>query len=92
MVTRWLLPSESFSLFLTSCLFGEESITPDFLLASFREYIAAEDREVLDTHLSDAFDANDKDALEFHSTFKCFRVHNKDNILTIIMEVTHQVC
>ncbi|KAJ7348201.1 hypothetical protein OS493_039557 [Desmophyllum pertusum] len=41
-------------LFLASCLFGEESITPDFLLASFREYIAAEDREILDTFLSDA--------------------------------------
>ena len=45
-------------LFLASCLFGEESITPNFLLASFRQYIAAEDREVLDTCLSDAFDAN----------------------------------
>lgn len=47
-------------LFLASCLFGEESITPDLLLASFREYIAAEDREVLDKCLSDAFDPEDK--------------------------------
>ena len=77
-------------LVLASCLFGKESITPDFLLASFRQYIAAEDREVLDTYLSDAFDANDKDALEFLSTFKCFRVPNKDNIRTIIMELAHQ--
>ncbi|XP_068719442.1 uncharacterized protein [Montipora capricornis] len=77
-------------LFFASCLFGEESITPDFLLALFRQYIAAEDREVLDTCLSDAFDANDKDAIEFLSTFKCFRVPNKDNIRTIIMELAHQ--
>lgn len=77
-------------LFFASCLFGEESITPDFLLASFRQYIAAEDREVLDTCLSDAFDANDKDAIEFLSTFKCFRVPNKDNIRRIIMELAHQ--
>ena len=57
-------------LFLASCLFGEESITPDFLQTSFREYIAAEDGDILDTCLSDSFDPNDKEALEFLSTYK----------------------
>ena len=77
-------------LFLASCLFGEESITPDLLLASFREYIAAEDREVLDKCLSDAFDPEDKETIEFLSALKCFRLPNKDNIKTIIMELAHQ--
>ena len=77
-------------LYLASCLFGEESISPDFLLASFREYIAAEDREVLDACLSDAFDPDDKETPEFLSTFKCFRMPSKDNIQKIILELTHQ--
>ena len=38
------------------CLFGEKSITQEFLLKSFREYIAAKDREVLDMSLRDDFD------------------------------------
>ena len=33
--------------FIITCLFGEESITTESLLASFRKYIASEDREVL---------------------------------------------
>ena len=77
-------------LFLASCLFEEESITPDFLLTSFREYIAAEDRDVLDACLSDAFDPNDKDTLDFLSSYKCFRVPRKDNIQKITMELAHQ--
>ncbi len=32
--------------FMITCLFGEESITTESLLASFRKYIASEDREV----------------------------------------------
>ena len=67
-------------LFMASCLFGEENISPDFLLTSFSEYIAADDREVLDACLSDAFDPDDKDTLEFLSTFMCFRMPRKDNI------------
>lgn len=52
-------------LFLASCLFGEKSISPDFLLSSFREYNAAEDMEVLDACLSDAFDPDSKKHLNF---------------------------
>jgi hypothetical protein len=77
-------------LFIASCLFGEESITPEFLLESFREYIASEDKEILDSCMSDAFDPNDDDTMEFLSSFKCFKVHTKENIKAIITELAHQ--
>ena len=32
--------------FIITCLFGKESISRESLLASFRKYIASEDREV----------------------------------------------
>ena len=66
------------SVFVASCLFGEESVTSEFLLKSFREYIVAEDREVLHTFLSDDFDPQDDndndndDLLDFLYTFHCF--------------------
>ena len=78
------------------CLFGEKSITPVFLLNSFWEYFAAEDREVLDMCLRDDFDPqdhdgdDDDDVLEFLSTFKCFRKPDKDDIRSIISELAHQ--
>ena len=77
-------------------LFGEKSITLEFLLKSFREYIVAKDREVLDMSLRDDFDPqdhdgnNDDDVPEFLFTCKCFRKPNKDNIRSIISELAHQ--
>ena len=65
-------PLQLSHLFVASCLFGKESITPEFLLKSFRKYTAAEDREVLDMCLRDDFhlqddDGNDNDAgVSFH--------------------------
>ena len=89
-------PLQLSHLFVASYLFGEESITPEFLLKSFREYIAAEDREVLDLclrhdfHLQDDDGNDNDDVLEVLSTFKCFRIPNKDNIRSIISELAHQ--
>ena len=77
-------------LFIASCLFGEDSITSEFLLKSFRGYIAVEDRQVLDMCLGEEFDPNDEDVLEFLGTFKCFRAPTKDSIHAILNELAHQ--
>ena len=39
-------PLKLSQLFVVTCLFGEEDITIEFLLESFRKYIASDDREV----------------------------------------------
>ena len=79
------------------CLFGEKSITLEFLLKSFRECITAEDREVLNMCLRDNYDPqdhdgndDDDDVPEFLFTCKCFRKPDKDNIRSIISELAHQ--
>ena len=78
------------------CLFGEKSITLEFLLKRFREYIVAKDREVLDMSLRDYFDPqdhdgnDDDDVPEFLFKCKCFRKPDKDNIRSIISELAHQ--
>ena len=77
-------------LFITSCLFGEQSIDAGFLLESFRGYIPFDDREILDKCLGDDFDPNEEESLEFLSSFKCFRLPTKETISSIVMELAHQ--
>ena len=83
-------PLQLSQVLVATCLFGEESITPELLMNSFRNYIGAEDREVLDKCLSDGFDSNDDDVLDFLSSYKCYRAPTKDNIRSIISELAHQ--
>ncbi|XP_028417887.1 uncharacterized protein LOC114542566 [Dendronephthya gigantea] len=77
-------------LFMASCLFGEECITTEFLLATFKEYIPAEDQDVLDQCLGDSFDKDAEDVSDFLSSLKCFRVASQENIKEIINELAHQ--
>ncbi len=77
-------------LFMASCLFGEECITLEVILASFKEYIPAEDQDVLDQCLGDSFDKDDTDVIEFLSSLKCFKLPSQENIQEIIRELAHQ--
>ena len=79
----------SFS-FMASCLFGDECITVEFLLASFKEYIPAEDQDVLDQCLSNTFDKDDKEVIDFLTSLKCFRLASQENIQEIIHELAHR--
>ncbi len=73
-----------------TCLFGEESLTKQFLLDSFRVFLTQEDRTVFDTCLGEDCDLMDEDVIDFLSTWKCFRVPTKENIKDIIFELAHQ--
>ena len=76
-------------LLVAVCLFGDEVINDDFLLKSFRDFVAAEDRQVLDSCFMDSFEADD-DVIDFLSSFKCFKVATAENIHSIITELAHQ--
>ena len=76
--------------FLASCIYGEESISKEDLLTSFMYYVTADDREVLTKCLSGDLDCQDDDLLELLSSYKCFKLPNKDNIKVLLMELAHQ--
>ena len=76
-------------LLIAVSLFGDEVINDDFLLKSFRDFVAAEDKQVLDNCLMDSFEADD-DFIDFLSSFKCFKVATVDNIHSIITELAQQ--
>ena len=77
-------------LFITSCLFGEESLNREFLLRSFHLHVAGDDREVLDMCLSKDSNAPLEDVLEFLSMWKCYKVPTQENIESIIFELAHK--
>lgn len=76
--------------FLALCLFGEESITSEFLLSSFRLYISEDERETLQKCIEGKIDSNDDDVLDFLSNYKCYRTPTKENIVQIVSELAHQ--
>ena len=75
---------------LSPCLHGEETVTEEELLQSFKLYITADEREVFDRCLSEDFESNDEDVLDFLSSYKCFRKPIPQNIKVIFVELAHQ--
>ena len=66
-----------------------KSLTDSLLLDSLKSYISLEERGVIEKALSD-FTDEDEDLMDFLSSFKCYKLPNKDNIKRIILELAHQ--
>ena len=81
------LPITSFPGLLYLC---EESISKEDLLTSFLYYVTTDNREVLTKCLSGDLDCQDDDLLELLSSYKCFKLPNKDNIKVLLTELAHQ--
>lgn len=76
--------------FLIVCLFGDDSVSSEFLLSCFRQHLSDDERDTFDKCFEDDFDPNDDDMKDFLSYYKCFRNHSKENIRQIIFEIAHQ--
>ena len=76
--------------FVASVFFGEESLTPDFLIESFKLFVSQDEREVIEKSLAGDFVPSDSDLLDLLSSFKCYKNPTKDNIFTILHELAHQ--
>ncbi len=78
--------------FLVVCLFGDDSISGEFLLSCFRQYLSDDERNTFDKCLEDDFDfdPDDEDLMDLLSNYKCFRNPSKENIRHIMSEIAHQ--
>ena len=76
--------------FVALCILGEEKLSNDLLLDSFKLYVSADEKEVIDACMDGHFDINNEDTLDFLSSYKCFRVANAENINEIIFQLAHQ--
>ena len=64
--------------FITAALFGEESLSNEFLFESFKLYISSEERDTLVDAMSGNLSMDDDDLLDVY--LKCKRDITKDNI------------
>ena len=83
-----------FSLFmspiiLTAALFGEESINVDCFIDEFKQYVSAEERDLLNL-MFDNFDEHNEELMTLLSSHNCFRVPKENNLKNIIVELVHQ--
>ena len=76
--------------FLLSALFGENHVSKDLLLSSFKLYISTEERDII-TQMLDKYDEENEDALlETLSSYNCYRKPSKESLLEIVHELSHQ--
>ena len=76
--------------FVASVFFGEESLTPEFLIESFKSYVSQDESKVLEKALGNDFDPKDEDLLDLLSNFNCYKSPAKTNIFNIVHELAHQ--
>ena len=76
--------------FVATVFFEEESLTPEFLIESFKSYVSLDESKVLDKALGNDFDPKDEDLLDLLSYFKCYKSPAKTNIFNIVHELAHQ--
>lgn len=89
--TTYLPPSLSVA-FIALCIFGEEQMSNDFLVKSFKLFVSEDEKVAIDICLNGGpeFDNSNDDILEFLSSYKCFQNPTKENIKAIIFELAHQ--
>ncbi|XP_028417758.1 uncharacterized protein LOC114542297 [Dendronephthya gigantea] len=76
--------------FVALCILGEEKLSNDLLLDSFKLYVSTDEKEIIDACMNGKFDNKNKDILEFLNSYKCFRLANAENISEIIFQLAHQ--
>lgn len=83
-------PIQLSTAFVSSCLFGECSITKTFMLDSFKAFLSMSEQEIVNDVLSGKLSPIDDDVLELLSSYKCFKIPNEENIESIICQLAHQ--
>lgn len=76
--------------FMSFCMFGDDGISNEFLLSSFCQCLAEDEKEIFDRCFSEDNAPGEEDVLEFLSNYKCFRNPSKTNIKQIMSEIAHQ--
>ena len=75
--------------FVASVFFGDESLSPEFLIESFKSYVSQDESKVLEKALGNDFDPKHEDLLDLLSYFKCYKSHAKTNISNIVHKLAH---
>ena len=76
--------------FVAATLFGEDSISSEFLFGAFQLYISCEEKETLLAALAGKLPLDDEDLLDVLSNYKCYRRITRDNITQTVNELAQK--
>ena len=71
---------------LTAAFFGDESISVDCFIDGFKQYVLAEERDLLNP-MFDSFHEHNKELMDLLSSYNCFRVPKENYFKNIIVEL-----
>ena len=76
--------------FFAHCLLGENVITANMLLDSFRKYVSESERALIDQCLSGEIEVSDEKLLDFFSDFDCKVIIKESKLRQILEELSHK--
>lgn len=83
-------PIQISSVFLSCCLFGEESVTREMYLDSFMKYISRPEAILVEKVLSSSVSVGDEEVLDLLTAFDCKKIATAENFKDIIIEIAHK--
>ena len=83
-------PIQISPVFLSCCLFGEESVTPEMYFNSFMNYISKPEANLIEKVFSSSVSVDDDEVLELLTAFECKKVATADNFKDLIIEIAHK--
>ena len=78
------------NVFITSMLFGEDAVSEDSLITSFKQYVANDEAQILSDVLESNRNPDNEDVINFIGRFGCRKLPNSDNIRFIFLEMAHK--
>ena len=76
--------------FFAQCLLGEDVLSGEMLLASFRRYVSESERALIDRCISGEVEEDDEELLQFFSNFDCKVLPRKSKLIRVLEEVAHK--
>ena len=76
--------------FIVSLVFGEDSISREMYLDSFKRYVSRAEADIIDKVISGKVSLEDDDFLDFLSAFDCKKAVNQGNMCDVLVELAHK--
>jgi hypothetical protein len=76
--------------FVAHVLYGENALSGELLLNSFRSYVSHSERTLIDRCLNNEVEEDDEELLEFLSNFVCKVLPRKSSLRRVLEEVMHE--
>eukprot|EP00112_Aurelia_sp_Birch-Aquarium-sp1_P026041 Seg8990.2 transcript_id=Seg8990.2/GoldUCD/mRNA.D3Y31 product="hypothetical protein" protein_id=Seg8990.2/GoldUCD/D3Y31 len=77
-------------IFIAVFLFGENILTEDTMLSSFKKYLSQSEAKLVEGLINEGVDVQEEEVQDFLSVFECKRLATTGNIKSILIEIGHK--